>query len=236
MVDRFKGLRVQGCGSGFAANSNGALRAGPLSLPLAGKGDRASGARVLSLIACLRCISPLIFHTASTLSGSLRLPPSPRGEGFVRPYCFSTHACIRSDDARKAVFSFLSLPHWGRGTALAVDRVLSLIVDLRCISPLIFHTASTLSGSLRSPPSPRGEGFVSRIALFSYRSLPHWGRGTASAVDRVLSYIVDLRRISPLIFHTASTLSGSLRSPPSPRGEGYGYTRNVIKTRGAPIF
>ena len=29
----------------------------------------------------------------------------------------------------------------------------------------LFHTASTLSGSLRSPPSPRGEGFVSRIPL-----------------------------------------------------------------------
>ena len=68
---------------------------------------------------------------------------------------------------------------------------------------------------------PIGEGFVSRIALFSYRSLPHWGRGTAPAVDRVLSLIVDLRCISPLIFHTARTLSGSLRSPPSPRGEGF---------------
>ena len=29
----------------------------------------------------------------------------------------------------------------------------------------LFHTARTLSGSLRSPPSPRGEGFVSRIPL-----------------------------------------------------------------------
>ena len=29
----------------------------------------------------------------------------------------------------------------------------------------LFHTASTLSGSLRSPPSPRGEGFVSKIPL-----------------------------------------------------------------------
>ena len=57
--------------------------------------------------------------------------------------------------------------------------------------------------------------------MLPYRSLPHWGRGTASAVDRVLSYIVDLRRISPLIFHTARTLSGSLCSPPSPRGEGF---------------
>ena len=82
----------------------------------------------------------------------------------------------------------------------AVDRVLSFILDLRRISPLIFHTARTLSGSLRSPPSPRGEGFISGIAVLSYRSLPHWGRGTASAVDRVLSYIVDLRRISSLFF------------------------------------
>ena len=88
----------------------------------------------------------------------------------------------------------------GKGDRAAVDRALSYIVDLRCISPLIFHTARTLSGSLRSPPSPRGEGFVSGIALSSFRCLPHWGRGTASAVDRVLSYIVDLRRISSLSF------------------------------------
>ena len=148
----------------------------------------------------MRRISPLIFHTARTLSGSLRSPPSPRGEGFVSGI---------------AVLSFRSLPHWGRGTASAVDRVLSYIVDLRRISPLVFHTARTLSGSLRSPPSPRGEGFVRRYcfphifcirfddarkAASSYRSLPHWGRGTAPAVDRVFSHIVDLRRISSLFF------------------------------------
>ena len=92
--------------------------------------------------------------------------------------------------------------------------------QLETISFALFHTASTLSGSLRSPPSPRGEGFVSGIAVFSYRSLPHWGRGTAPAVDRVLSQTAYLRRSFPLVFHTASTLSGSLRSPPSPRGEG----------------
>ena len=51
-----------------------------------------------------------------------------------------------------------------------------------------------------SLPFPRGEGFISGIALLSYRCLPHWGRGTASAVDRVLSYIVDLRRSFPLFF------------------------------------
>ena len=101
--------------------------------------------------------------------------------------------------SRKAASSYRCLPHWGRGTAPAVDRVLSLMAHLRR-SPPLFHTASTLSGSLCSPPSPRGKGCVSGIAVFSYRSLPHWGRGTAPAVDRVLSYIVDLRRISSLSF------------------------------------
>ena len=37
-----------------------------------------------------------------------------------------------------------------------------------------------------SLPSPSGKGVVSRKAVFSYRSLPHRGRGTAPAVDRVL--------------------------------------------------
>ena len=36
---------------------------------------------------------------------------------------------------------------------------------LETISFALFHTARTLSGSLRSPPSPRGEGFVSGIPL-----------------------------------------------------------------------
>ena len=89
----------------------------PQGVMVWGRGTTSAVDRVLSLIVCLRCISPLIFHTARTLSGSLRSPPSPRGEGFVRPYCFSTYACIRSGNARKAVFSFRSLPHWGRGTA-----------------------------------------------------------------------------------------------------------------------
>ena len=165
---------------------------------------------------------PPLFHTARTLSGSLRSPPSPRGEGFVRRYSFSTYACIRFDDARKAVFSFRSLPHWGRGTAqrwIGCSRkrrhlrrfLFHLYHLLETIFFALFHTTRTLSGSLRSPPSPRGEGFVHRycfphiscihsddrgIAVSPYRSLPHWGRGTASAVDRVLSFIVDLRRIS----------------------------------------
>ena len=49
-------------------------------------------------------------------------------------------------------------------------------------------------------PSPRGEGSVSGVAASSYRSLPHWGMGTASAVDRVLSCIAYLRRSPSLSF------------------------------------
>ena len=92
--------------------------------------------------------SSAIFHAARTLSGSLRSPPSPRGEGFIRRYSFSTYACIRSDIMGEAVFSYRSLPHWGRGTAPAVDRVLSLIVDLRCISSFSF---------IRLEPYPVGD-------------------------------------------------------------------------------
>ena len=50
------------------------------------------------------------------------------------------------------------------------------------------------------PPTLFLPGCVPGIAAFSYRSLPPWGRGTASAVDRVLSFIVCLRRSFPLFF------------------------------------
>ena len=161
-----------------------------------GPRQRRSGTLVYRL---LETISFALFHTARTLSGSLRSPPSPRGEGVV---------------SRKAVSSFRSLPHWRRGTAQRRSGTF-VYPRLETHFPTLFHTASTLSGSLRSPPSPRGEGFVRRYcfstyacicsdnarkAMLSYRSLPHWGRGTASAVDRVLSYIVDLRRSPSLFF------------------------------------
>ena len=65
-------------------------------LPLEGAAERSeaglasflrrSGAFVNGL---LETIFPALFHTARTLSGSLRSPPSPRGEGFVRRYSFS---------------------------------------------------------------------------------------------------------------------------------------------------
>ena len=69
-------------------------------------------------------------------------------------------------------------------------------------SPHVFClTANEKDFSLSLEMTNVGERY-SRIV-----SLPHWGKGTASAVDRVLSFILDLRRISLALFHTASTLS-----------------------------
>ena len=75
----------------------------------------------------------------------------------------------------------LCLPHWGRGDRAAVDRVLSYIIDLRRSLPLVFHAARTLSGSLRSPPSPRGEGCVSGIAASPSNLRPF---GTPPSIGR----------------------------------------------------
>ena len=149
------------------------------SLPHWGRGTAPAVDRVLSQTAHLRRISSLSFTPLVPYPARFARHLPHAGKALSIVILFLHISCIRFDDARKAVSSYRSLPHWGRGTASAVDRVLSFIVDLRRISPLIFHTASTLSGSLRSPPSPRGKGCVSGIAVLSYRSLPHWGRGTA---------------------------------------------------------
>ena len=180
---------------------------------------------MLSLTTHLRRSFPLVFHAARTLSGSLRSPPSPRGEGFVSGI---------------AVFSYRSLPHRGRGTASAVDRVLSLTAHLRRSLPALFHTAFPIQPPpLRGTSFHRKEGMTTRAPslgrgcraqrggvgfLFLRRSRLLFafpmGKGDRAAVDRVLSQTAYLRRSFPLVFHTARTLSGSLRSPPSPRGEG----------------
>ena len=83
--------------------------------------------RFYKLFSCRGCFResstwddpPSLFHTDRPLSGSLCSPPSPRGEGFVRRYSFSTYACIRFDDARKAVSSYRSLPHGGNAIKLS---------------------------------------------------------------------------------------------------------------------
>ena len=106
---------------------------------------------------------------------------------------------------------------WRKGRR---DGGLTLSLRVPCASPIsssVFHATLVLSalarhlllegkavcrdsGILVSQPSPRGEGSVSGIAASSYRSLPHWGKGAASAVDRVRSYIAYLRRCPSLSF------------------------------------
>ena len=52
---------------------------------------------------------------------------------------------------------------------------------------------------------PLGKGVVSRKAVFSYRSLPHWGRGTAQRRSGAL--VNDaLETIFFALFHTASPI------------------------------
>ncbi len=118
-------------------------------------------------MAYLRRSFPLVFHAARTLSGSLRSPPSPRGEGcdteiplspsnlrpFGAPPSIGRRECPREPlplegaaERSEAGLAFFfcgeaasSLPSpLGKGDRVAVDRVLSYIVDLRCISSLSF--------------------------------------------------------------------------------------------------
>ena len=56
--------------------------------------QRRSGTFVYRLLETHFPFVSTVFHAAKTLSGSLRSPPSPRGEGFIRRYSFSTYACI----------------------------------------------------------------------------------------------------------------------------------------------
>ena len=120
----------------------GGKAASSLHYPL-GKGDRAAVDRVLSYIACLRRSSSPLFHTARTLSGPLRSPPSPRGEGCVsgiplppsnlRPFgappSYGRRECPReplplegaAERSEAGLASFfatkpppLCLPHWGK--------------------------------------------------------------------------------------------------------------------------
>ena len=132
--------------------------------------------RALSQTTYLRRSLPALFHTAFPIQ-----PPPLRGTSFHRKEGASTRAPSlgRGCRAQRGGVGFLFLRRsrllfafpMGKGDRAAVDRVLSYIVDLRRSSSSLFHAASTLSGSLRSPPSPRGEGFVSGIAVSPYRSL-----------------------------------------------------------------
>ena len=142
-------------------------------------------------------------------------------------------------------------PSLGEGfvSGIAVDSVLSYIVDLRRISPLSFmplepyparsahhlpHTGKALSVVILFLHVSCIRSDDMGIAASSYRSLPHWGRGTAqpsplgkgdrAAVDRVLSQMAYLRR-SPPLFHTAFPIQ-----PPPLRGTSF-HRKEGVSTR-----
>ena len=125
------------------------------SLPSpSGKGDRAAVDRVLSYIACLRRSPPLFFIPLVPYPARSARHLPHAGKALSVDIVFSHISCIRFDVMGIAVLSY--------------------IVDLRRSSPLIFHPARTLSGSLRSPPSPHREGFVSGISLPPSNLRPFW--------------------------------------------------------------
>ena len=145
--------------------------ASSLPSPL-GKGDRASGARVLSQMAYLRRSFPLFFipivpyparyarhlpHAGKALCRGYRFPhPTSAPSGHLLP--------MEGGSIHASPFPWKGLPSAARRGWLPFWAV-------------------------KPPPLclSIGKGVVSRKAVSSYRSLPHWGRGTASAVDRVLS-------------------------------------------------
>ena len=115
-------------------------------------------------------ISPSLFHSARTLSGSLRSPPPHAGKALSVVILFLHVSCIRFDDARKPASSYRSLPHWGRGTASAVDRVLSQTAYLRRSPSLSFIPLPSIQ-----PPPLRGTSFHRKEGV-STRA-PSLGRG-----------------------------------------------------------
>ena len=95
---------------------------------------------------------PPLFHPAPPIQ-----PPPLRGTSFHRKEGASTRAPSlgRGCRAQRGGVGFLL----GRRSGVLANGVLETIYFA------LFHTARTLSGSLRSPPSPRGEGFSGGIVF-----------------------------------------------------------------------
>ena len=128
------------------------------------------GARLLPSIACLKRISPLSFIPLVPYPARFARHLPLEGKALSVVILFLHVSCIRFDDARKAASSYRSLPHWGRGTASAVDRVLSYNGALETISLALFHTAFPIQ-----PPPLRGTSFHRKEGV-STRA-PSLGRG-----------------------------------------------------------
>ena len=121
-------------------------------------------------MAYLRRIFPLFFIPLEPYPARFARHLPHAGKALSVDIVFSTYAYIRCDNARKAAFSYRSLPHRGRGTAPAVDRVLSQTAYLRRSLPALFHTSSPIQ-----PPPLRGTSFHRKEGV-STRA-PSLGRG-----------------------------------------------------------
>ena len=88
-----------------------------IALPAWERGDRTAVDRVLSFILDLRRISSLFFIPLVPYPARSARHLPHAGKALSVVILFLHVSCIRFDDARKAVFSFRCLPHWGRGTA-----------------------------------------------------------------------------------------------------------------------
>ena len=112
-----------------------------------GEGGPRSGARVLSLTAHLRRSSSLFFIPLEPYPARSARHLPHAGKALSVVILFLHVSCIRFDDARKAVFSYRSLPHWGRGTAqrrsgALVNGALQTHFPLSFIPPLPYPARS----------------------------------------------------------------------------------------------
>ena len=97
-----------------------------------------------------------------------------------------------------------AFPSGGRGTALAVDEVLSSKSDE---TPYVMHSESAVDTSLKPVDGPYGRG----------KAFPSGGRGTALAVDEVLS---SKSNETPYDMHSESAGDTPLKPVVGPYGRG----------------
>ena len=113
------------------------------------------------------------------------------------------HSPIKKDCEAATIQAF---PAWGRGTASAVDRVLSLAAQMRLPFPYTAFYLSYHVCPIRpcGAPSPRGEGYDARIpsskkggeAASIQQSSLHFGRDDVQE-RRVASHSFSHRLVDP---------------------------------------
>ena len=157
--------------------------------------------RVLSYIVDLRRSPSLSFIPLEPYPARSARHLPHAGKALSVDIVFSTYAYIRSDDMGIAVLSYNG----------AHETIFPLFFIPLSLSNLRPFGAPPSIGRRECPREPLPlEGAAER----SEAGLASFLRRSGALANGVLE------TISPALFHPARTLSGSLRSPPSPRGEG----------------